>query len=140
MTNEKQIRVTRREVKRLRRAQGWSAARLGVEIGEGLPGLQYSRSYIKSIEGGSLPVSQKFAARFALLRARLAGEQRQHKNILLRGALPKRLVIAGKVKRCAACGWHFVGASANQKYCGDDCRQHARRKDAKPQSRKSVKQ
>jgi len=130
----KQIRVTRGEVKRFRRAQGWSAARLGVELGNGIAGAQYSRSYIKHVEGGSLPLSRFFLERFANLRARVIGEQVNAKQILMRGKFPKRLVIATKPKRCDVCGWAFVASTPTQKRCGPVCAQVAReRTRTKPQ-------
>lgn len=121
MTNHDKTRLTRGAVKAFRKAQGWSAARLGIELGNGIVGAQYSRSYIKAIESGALPISRFFRERFKILRARIIGEQAQSKNILVRGRLPKRLVIAGKIKRCPVCGWHFVGVTPNQKFCGEAC-------------------
>jgi hypothetical protein len=125
---KKEFRFTRRTVREFRKAQGWSAARLGVELGNGIAGAEYSRSYVKHIEGGSLPLSRFFRERFAVLRARVVGEQVSAKQILMRGKFPKRLVIAAKPKRCAVCGWHFVGAVPNQKYCGPKCRKAAHRR------------
>ena len=121
------FRFTARDVRAFRKAQGWSAARLGVELGNGIESAQYSRSYVKHIEGGSLPLSRFFRERFATLRARVIGEQVHARQVLMRGRFPKRLVIAGKVKRCPVCGWHFVGAVPNQKYCGDKCARQVRR-------------
>jgi hypothetical protein len=148
--HDKQIRVTRGEVKRLRRAQGWSAARLGVELGNGIAGAQYSRSYIKSIEGGSLPLSRFFVEKFLNLRARVIGEQVSAKQILMRGKFPKRLVIAAKPKRCDVCGWAFVASTPTQLRCGPVCAQVARvrakavnteiRKTRKAENRKAVKE
>lgn len=127
MTHTK--RLTRREVKAFRHSQGWSAARLGVELGNGIEGAQYSRSYVKSVEGGSLPVSRFFAERFGIVRARVIGEQVRSVEIKKHfRKFPKRLVIAGALKRCDVCGWHFVASTPNQKRCGLVCARAARRR------------
>jgi hypothetical protein len=130
MTNKKQIKVTRGAVKGFRKGLGWSAARLGIELGSGIEGAQYSRSYVKSIEGGSLPLSRFFCERFALTRARVIGEQLQNRNWLIKGRAPKRLVI-GKVRRCDVCEWHFCPSTPNQKRCGPACSKIARQRTAK---------
>ncbi len=100
-------KLTRKQVKDLRLSQGWSATTMAEEMGNGLPG--YSRSYIKSIEGGSLPITERFEARFRILRARLRGERVRSKEIVSRYRLPRRLVILPKPKRCPVCRWFFVG-------------------------------
>lgn len=128
MTNQdRATRLTRGEIKAFRKAQGWSAARLGIELGNGIVGNEYSRSYIKAIESGAMPISRFFRERFRITRARIIGEQAQSKNILVRGRLPKRLVIAGRIKKCVACGWHFVGVTPNQRFCGEACRAKSRK-------------
>lgn len=123
---QKEFRFTRRDVHAFRRAQGWSAARLGVELGNGIASAQYSRSYIKHIEGGSLPLSRFFCERFANLRARIIGEQVQNKSWLIRGRAPKHLVITSKLRRCDVCGWHFPPSTPTQKRCSPECAKIAR--------------
>jgi transcriptional regulator with XRE-family HTH domain len=117
-------RLTRKQVKDLRRSQGWSARTMAQEMGNGLPG--YSRSYIKSIEGGSLPITERFEARFKILRARLMGERARSKDIVSRYRLPRQLVLLAKPKRCPTCKWFFVGRVPAQKYCSDECGRAAR--------------
>ena len=60
--------LTRRQVKSFRKSQGWSATRLGLEMANGLP-RGYSRSYVKAIEGGSLPSRDFSRSVFACSRA-----------------------------------------------------------------------
>jgi len=129
---KKEFRFTARDVRAFRKAQGWSAARLGVELGNGIESAQYSRSYVKHIEGGSLPLSRFFRERFATLRARIIGEQVQNKTWIIRGRAPRRLVIAGKLRRCDVCGWHFPPSTPTQKRCGPECAKIARARCAKP--------
>jgi hypothetical protein len=126
-----QKRLTRRQVKSFRKSQGWSATRLGAELANGAS-RGYSRSYVKAIEGGSLPISRFFAQRFRLLRARVIGEQVLNKEWILRGRAPKHLVIAARPKRCGVCHRAFIGATANQKYCSRDCSRSARSMGRKP--------
>ena len=116
--------LTRRQVKSFRKSQGWSATRLGLEMANGLP-RGYSRSYVKAIEGGSLPISRFFAQRFRLLRARVIGEQVRSKDWVFPGRTPKHLIIHAKPKRCPVCRKAFIGATANQKYCSAECKASA---------------
>lgn len=120
-----QMKVTRGAVRAFRKQLGWSATELGRELSAGI-GAGYSRSYIKSIEGGSLPVSRFFREKFLRLVERVRGEQVNSKQILIKGRFPKRLVIAVKPKRCDVCGWHFVGSTPTQKRCGPECAKIAR--------------
>jgi len=121
----KQRPLTRRAVKSFRKSQGWSATRLGAEMANGTS-RGYSRSYVKAIEGGSLPISRFFQQRFCLLRARVIGERVRNKEWTVRGRAPKHLVIAVKPKRCAVCRGAFIGATPNQKYCSRECAKSAR--------------
>ena len=114
-------RLTRRQVKNFRKSQGWSATRLGLEMANGLA-RGYSRSYVKAIEGGSLPISRFFAQRFLVLRARVIGEQVHSKDWVMLGRAPKHLLINVKPKRCPVCHKSFIGATANQKYCSAECK------------------
>ena len=120
-----QMKVTRGVVRTFRRQQGWSASKLGRELSAGI-GTGYSRSYMKSIEGGSLPVSRFFREKFLRLVERVRGEQVNAKQILMSGRFPRRLVISGKPKRCDICGWPFIGSTPTQKRCGPECAKIAR--------------
>lgn len=99
--------------------------------------LNFSRSYIKRIEGGSLRASAKFSELFFALRAEWANVPVPHpKPLLLIG--PGRLaddvttiVLNVKPRRCAnrKCHSAFVPRDRRQKFCSDICRDaHARRK------------
>ena len=129
-----QLKLTRGMVRAFRQQQGWSATELGRELSAGI-GAGYSRSYIKSIEGGSLPVSRFFREKFLRLVERVRGEQVNAKQILMSGRFPKRLVIAAKPKRCDVCGWSFVGSTPRQKRCGPVCAKIARSLTAKGKKR-----
>ena len=108
-------RLTPRQVKQFRHAQEWSATELGRELGG------YSRSYVKSIEGGSLPTTPRFVKRFDELRRRIIGERVRSRDYVSRWTLPKRLIIASKPRKCAVCHWYFTPRVPNQKYCGESC-------------------
>ncbi len=128
--NSHEQRVTRGAVRAFRHQQGWSAIELGRELSGGI-GSGYSRSYIKSIEGGSLPVSRFFREKFLRVVERVRGEQVNSKQILMRGRFPKRLVISGRPRRCDVCGWPFIGSTPSQKRCGPKCAKLARALTAK---------
>lgn len=53
--NHQKDEITPEFVRAMRKQLGWSAARFAVEVGG------HTRSYIKSVEGGSLPISRSLA-------------------------------------------------------------------------------
>ncbi len=59
---------------RLRDEQGWSVARFALELGA------HTRSYIKHIEGGSLPVSGKLAREITELEKKMFPRRRRRKR------------------------------------------------------------
>lgn len=117
------IRVKRflsgRTLKNWRKAHNYSAHALAVELG-------ISRAYVKSIEGGSLPASQKVIARFDALRA-ATGEgsaapvETETARVISKYKLPASFEILAKPKRCAHCRAHFIGRTPQQKFCGERC-------------------
>jgi hypothetical protein len=66
-----QSQVDARFVRALRRRLGWSASRFAIEVGG------HSRSYIKSIEGGSLPVSGSLAEEIQELHRKMFPHRKQ---------------------------------------------------------------
>ena len=109
-----------RTLKEWRKAHGYSAHALAVELG-------ISRAYVKSIEGGSLPASQKVIARFDALRER-AGENvappvesEPLRKVISKYKLPASFEILAKPKRCAHCRAYFIGRTPQQKFCGTRC-------------------
>ena len=102
-----------RTVKNWRNEKKLSAARLGQMLG-------YSRSYIKAIEGGSLPVSAKFASKFRELQKTENGQTFEPEppkpcTIITHYDLPTSFEILAKPVRCKGCGKWIIPRSPNQK-------------------------
>lgn len=117
-----------RTLKEFRKAHGYSAHALAVELG-------VSRSYIKSIEGGSLAASQKLIARFNELRDRIgegsAPESETPRTVTSKYHLPQTFEILAKPTRCKVCKKFFVGHTPAQKYCSPTCAKLARKRKTK---------
>lgn len=108
-------------LKQWRKEHGYSAQALAVELG-------VSRAYIKSIEGGSLPASQKLIERFNALREKLgeggaspAQDVETPRRVISRYALPQSFEILARPVKCKTCHAFFVGRTPKQKYCGARC-------------------
>jgi transcriptional regulator with XRE-family HTH domain len=119
-----QKRLTRQQIKSWRKAKGLSATQLAGELG-------YSRGYIKSVEGGSLPITPKFASKFLELDARWNGAEPKDgaprsSVVTSRYKLPAELTIDARPRRCRECRQWFVFAWANQRTCAG-CK-HAKRR------------
>lgn len=123
-------RVTGRELKAFRVEFNLSARGLAQH-------LNYSRAYIKRVEGNSLRASAKFSEKFFAFRAEWANVPAPlPKSLMLigPGTLADNvtvLVLTVKPRRCAnrKCHAAFVPRDRRQKFCGDACRDaHARRK------------
>lgn len=121
-------RLSGRDLKNWRLAHGYSAKQLGTK-------LNVSRSYVKSIEGGSLPASQKLIERFETLRQETNGSadlpipEPPH-VIITRHRLPERLEIAAKPRKCRErkCKVWFVPVVPSQRYCSEHHHDHKRRR------------
>ena len=106
---EKTVSRFRDRVKAFRMIQGLSAAALAIELG-------HSRSYVKAIEGGSLPASAKFKAKFYAIERRTYRKEFINGAITSRYVLPTELTIYIKPKRCRVCKRWMI-APAHQKVC-----------------------
>jgi transcriptional regulator with XRE-family HTH domain len=112
--------VTPTRIRRLRDAQGWSAHELACK-------LNCTRSYVKSLEGGSLPVTHRFAMRFVALERQTYAEAALHKQIKSLYPLPRELKIMARPRKCRVCKEWFIFASPRQRVCKDpECQRIAR--------------
>lgn len=113
--------VTPQRIKQFRNRQQWSARQLGRELGG------YTRSYIKSLEGGSLPVSKKFARAFCELENNTpTAAPRALPTIHSKYKLPPgEILLLARARRCPGCKRNVILPYANQKYCDADCRARA---------------
>lgn len=116
-------RLSGRTLKEWRKAHGLSATQMGRR-------LNCSRSYVKSIEGGSLAASQKIIQRFNELRAEMGEgapvvEPPPTLKVTSKYKLPAAFVILSKPRRCP-CGVWFIPRTANQKRHAAGCRKPKR--------------
>lgn len=118
-----EIRVKRflsgRTLKAWRKEHGYSAHALAVELG-------VSRAYIKQIEGGSKPASQKLIERFHALRETLgAGSapppETEPPRVISKYKLPASFEILARPVKCKTCRAYFIGRTPQQKFCGERC-------------------
>jgi transcriptional regulator with XRE-family HTH domain len=128
--------VTPQRIKQFRKRRGWSARILARELGG------YTRSYIKSLEGGSLPVSAKFARAFCELEANSPSSPHTvpptPPTIRSKYKLPPGdVLLLARARKCPGCKRNVILPYANQKYCDAACR--ARALSADKSKRKGVK-
>lgn len=119
--------VTSTRIKQLRDAQGWSAYELGCKLG-------CTRSYIKSLEGGSLPITHRFALRFVALERQTYAQAARHKQICTRHPLPRQITILARPRKCCVCKAWFIFPNTRDRVCTDrQCRRtyHARTQEAR---------
>ncbi len=107
--------LTGKQVKAWRKKQKLSAQQLAKL-------LQYRRPYIKSIEGGSLPISSNFKRRFLDLQADWSNQQLTigiplPSKVVSKYKLPAQLTMEARPRRCRACKHWFVFAWDNQRTC-----------------------
>lgn len=106
---------TPRQFKQFRKQIGYSATAMGRALG-------ISRSYVKHIEGGSLPIRQRVARAFADLQARFAGKPSQRDPVIIsRFAMPAEVRLLAKPRKCRGHRrWHIF-RTPYQIYCGKEC-------------------
>jgi transcriptional regulator with XRE-family HTH domain len=107
--------LTGKQVKAWRKKQKLSAQQLAKL-------LQYRRAYIKSIEGGSLPVSSIFKQRFLELQSDWSNQKillspPLPSKVISKYKLPAQLTIEARPRRCRDCKNWFVFAWNNQRTC-----------------------
>lgn len=117
-------------LKAWRKTHHLTAHQLAMELG-------VSRSYIKSIEGGSLAASQKLIRKFEELRAQkgeciTAQPEAKPVSIIARFELPASFEILAKPRRCKGCLKYFIPITPNQRtHNTAACQRTARRRKEK---------
>lgn len=115
-------RLNRSFIKRWRKARGLSARELGVALG------YRGREYIKKIEGGSLPITDRFARRFAQFKNATQNKEYRTREIQSDYPLPRRIKILAKPQRCRICREWFIFPYPQQRVCADPrCQAEAKR-------------
>ncbi len=108
------------EIKLLRHKVGWSARRLGEELG-------VSRSYIKRLESEQDPLemSKRLLVRWRALEKRiyLASHFRasQRSIVFSKFRLPPQLVVLARPRLCRGHRRYCLFKHPRQRYCGAEC-------------------
>jgi hypothetical protein len=126
-----------RTVKKWRNEKKLSAAKLGHFM-------NYTRASVKAIEGGSLPVSKQFAAKFRELQQSINGrafepESPKPITVVSYYELPATIEILAKPVRCRGCNKWIIPRTTNQrghttKACQRKAEQKARKSRAQRKS------
>lgn len=100
-----------------------SARELGVAMG------YRGRELVKKIEGDAAPITPRFETRFETLKHRTQNREYRERKIESKYALPGRVKILAKPRRCSVCRDWFIFPDSKQKTCPDlNCqREHARK-------------
>lgn len=108
------------EIKLFRQRLGWSATRLGQELG-------ISRSYIKHLESETdpWPVRPKIAIRFRALQKRVYRASRwkakDRVTLFSKFKMPSQLVVLTRPRLCAGHRRYCVFKVHNQRFCNREC-------------------
>ncbi len=108
------------EIKLLRHKVGWSARRLGEELG-------ISRSYIKRLESENDPLamSKRLLVRWRALEKRIyvASHFRSSQRMVVfsKFRLPPQLVVLVRPRKCRGHRRYCLFRHPRQKYCGAEC-------------------
>ena len=115
-------KLTPKFVNQWRKARGISARVLGVE-------LDYAKSYIKQIEGGSMPLTANFERKFRAFQHKTQTQEYKTRQIESRYPLPRQIKILARPRRCKVCQEWFIFSDPKQDVCtSTHCRREARRR------------
>jgi transcriptional regulator with XRE-family HTH domain len=113
-------------VKKWRQARNLSARELGQALG------YRGRENVAKIEAGLLPLTPKFARRFTAYKNHVQAREYRERKIESRYALPCRIKILARPRRCAICREWFIFPNAIDRVCTDrKCRRVFRARQAK---------
>ena len=98
-------------IKKWRKARHLSARDLGLALG------YRGRDNVSKIENGWIPLSQKFAARFTTFACQVQAREYRERKIESRYALPKKIKILARPRRCAICRKWFIFPNATDRVC-----------------------
>lgn len=109
-------------IRKWREGRELSARELGLALG------YRGREMVKKIESGATPLTDRFAARFEQFKNRTQSREYRERKIQTRYALPMRIKILVKPRRCRVCREWFIFGHPRQRICtGRQCRRAARR-------------
>lgn len=108
---QKMTHLTGHYVRAWRKSRGISARELGEALG------YRGREYIKKLEGGYFPMTEKFARRFDEFKHKTQAREYRQRKIESLFPLPKTIRILARPRRCAICREWFIFADHTQKVC-----------------------
>lgn len=100
-------------IKKWRKARHLSAHELGLALG------YRGRALVAKIEAGTLPISPRFAARFERFKNQVQAREYRTRQIQTKYALPQRIKILARPRRCAICREWFIFPNATDRVCTD---------------------
>ena len=100
-------------IKKWRKQRHLSARELGIALG------YRGREYIKKLESGYFPVTPRFAARFETFKHQTQAREYRERKIETKYALPPRIKILARPRRCEICRGWFIFPNATDRVCTD---------------------
>lgn len=100
-------------IKKWRKMRHLSARELGIALG------YRGRDLIAKIEAGAVPISPRFAARFEQFKNQVQAREYRTRLIQTKYALPPRIKILARPRRCAICREWFIFPNATDRVCTD---------------------
>jgi hypothetical protein len=104
-------------VKNWRMARKMSANELGRALG------YRGRENVKKIESGTIPISGKFERQFEAFKNKTQARERRERKIQTRYALPPRIKILARPRKCVVCKEWFIFPNTTDRICtGRECK------------------
>lgn len=100
-------------VRKWRKARHLSQRELGQELG------YTGRELIKKIESGALPINEHFAGRFEKYKHQTQSQEYKTRKIETKYALPSRIKILARPRRCVVCKEWFIFPNVADRVCTD---------------------
>jgi transcriptional regulator with XRE-family HTH domain len=100
-------------IKKWRKARHISARELGLALG------YRGRENVAKIENGLIPLSPKFAARFEAFKHKVQAREYRERKIETRYALPAKIKILARPRKCVVCKEWFIFPNADDRVCTD---------------------
>lgn len=125
-------KLTGNFIREWRKKRGISARVLALELGYN------GRTYIKKIEGGSLPVTIPFTRKFVRFKNETETREIATREIQSPRPLPPRLKILATPRKCKFCGEWFIFPYPHQRVCTSrTCQSAAKSRRARTRARRT---
>lgn len=100
-------------VRKWRKARHLSARELGQALG------YRGRANVVKIEAGLIPLTAKFGARFEAFKNKTQAREYRERKIETKYALPPKIKILARPRRCAICREWFIFPNTSERVCTD---------------------